>query len=79
MIQQNNMEIIVKRPVDNVIKNAVEEVKNENKSEKKLPLLSEAINKNDNSSKIIKSFHVISLKKVRNKMKFFVKFMIFIS
>ena len=52
------MEIIVKRLVDNVIKNAVEEVKNENKSEKKLALLSEAINKNDNSSKIIKSFHV---------------------
>ena len=50
MIQQNNMEIISKRLVDNVIKNAVEELKNEKTSKKKLPLLSEAINENENSS-----------------------------
>ena len=49
MIQKNNMEIIAKRIVDNVIKNAVEEVKNEKTSEKILPSLSKAINENDNS------------------------------
>ena len=49
MIQQNNMEIISERLVDNIIKNAVKELKNEKTSEKKLPLLSEAINENDNS------------------------------
>ena len=52
MIQQNNMEIISKRLVDKVIKNAVEELKNEkrkNKQKKKLPSLSKAINENDNS------------------------------
>ena len=38
MIQQNNMEIISKRLVDNVIKNAVEELKNEKTSEKKITL-----------------------------------------
>ena len=42
------MEIISERLVDN-IKNAVKELKNEKTSEKKLPLLSEAINENDNS------------------------------
>ena len=51
MIQQNNMEIISKRLVDNVIKNEVEELKNEKTSGKKLPLLSKAINENDNFSK----------------------------
>ena len=56
MIQQNNMEIISKILVDNVIKNAVEEVQNE-KTKKKLPSLREAIIKNDNSSKKIKSLH----------------------
>ena len=56
MIQQNNMEIIAKRLVDNIIKNAVE-VKNEKTSQKKLSWLSEAINKNDNSSKKIKSLY----------------------
>ena len=35
MIKQNNMEVIPKRLVDNVIKNAVEELKNEKTSEKK--------------------------------------------
>ena len=49
------MEIISKRLVHNIIKNADEELKNENTSEKKLPLLSKAINENDNSSKKIKS------------------------
>ena len=38
MIQQNNMEIISKRLVDNVIKNAVEELKNEKTSEKKITI-----------------------------------------
>ena len=57
MIQQNNMEIIAKRLVDNDIKNTVEEVKNEKTSEKKLPSLSKAINENDNSSKNIKLLH----------------------
>ena len=57
MIQQNNMEIISKRLVDNVIKNEVEELKNEKTSEKKLPLLSKAINENDNFSKKNKSLH----------------------
>ena len=56
MIQQNNMEIIAKRLVDNDIKNTVE-VKNEKTSEKKLPSLSKAINENDNSSKNIKLLH----------------------
>ena len=56
MIQQNNMEIIAKRLVDNIIKNAVE-VKNEKTSQKKLSWLSEAINENDNSSKKIKSLY----------------------
>ena len=51
------MEIIAKRLVDNVIKNAVAEVKNEKTSERKLPSLSQAINKNGNSSKKIKSLH----------------------
>ena len=51
MIEKNNMEIISKRLVDNVIKNPVEELKNEKASEKKLPSLSEAISKNVNSSK----------------------------
>ena len=49
MIQKNNMDIIAKRIVDNVIKNAVEEVKNEKTSEKILPSFSKAINENDNS------------------------------
>ena len=58
MILRNNMEIISKRLVDNVIKNAVEELKNEKTSEKKLLLLSEVINENHNSSKKkIKSLH----------------------
>ena len=60
MIQQNNMEIISKRLVNNFIKcslNAVEELKNEKTSGKKLPSLSEAINENDNSSNKIKSLH----------------------
>ena len=57
MIQKNNMDIIAKRIVDNVIKNAVEEVKNEKTSEKILPSLSKAINENDNSLKKIKSLH----------------------
>ena len=43
------MEIISERLVDNIIKNTVKELKNEKTSEKKLPLLSEAINENDNS------------------------------
>ena len=43
------MEIISERLVDNIIKNAVKELKNEKTSEKKLPLLSKAINENDNS------------------------------
>ena len=34
MIQQNNMEIISKRLVDKVIKNAVEELKNEKRKNK---------------------------------------------
>ena len=38
MILRNNMEIISKRLVDNVIKNAVEELKNEKTSEKKIAL-----------------------------------------
>ena len=47
MIQQNNMKIISKRLVDNVIKNVAE----------KLPLLSKAIDENGNSSLKIKSLH----------------------
>ena len=39
MIEQNNMEIIAKRLVDNVIKNAVEEVKNEKTSKRNYPPL----------------------------------------
>ena len=39
MIEQNNMEIIAKRLVDNVIKNAVEEVKNEKTSKRNYPRL----------------------------------------
>ena len=65
MIQQNNMDIIAKRLVDNVIKNTVEEVKNEKGSKEKLPSLSEAINENDNSSKKVKSLH----KKIRQKIR----------
>ena len=34
MIQQNNMDIIAKSLVDNVMKNAIEEVKNEKANEK---------------------------------------------
>ena len=67
MIQQ--MEITSKRLVDNVIKNAVKEVQNK-KSEKKLPSLSEAIIKNDNSSKKIKSLHkkiFLSPSKIRSE------------
>ena len=67
MIQQNNMEIIAKRLVDNIIKNAVE-VKNQKTSQKKLSWLSEAINENDNSSKKIKSLYkknFLSLSKIR--------------
>ena len=67
MIQQNNMDIIAKRLVDNVIKNTVEEVKNEKGSKEKLPSLSEAINENDNSSKKVKSLHkkILSPSKIR--------------
>ena len=65
MIQQNNMDIIAKRLVDNVIKNTVEEVKNEKGSKEKLPSLSEAINENDNSSEKVKSLH----KKIRQKIR----------
>ena len=57
MIQENNMDNIAKRIVDNVIKNTVEKVKNEKASEKKLHSLSQAINENDNSSKKMKSLH----------------------
>ena len=49
MIQQNNMKIVSKRLVDNVIKNAVEELKNEKTSKKKLLSLSKAIIENENS------------------------------
>ena len=59
------MDIIAKRLVDNVIKNTVEEVKNEKGSKEKLPSLSEAINENDNSSKKVKSLH----KKIRQKIR----------
>ena len=59
VIQQNKLEIISKRLVHNIIKNADEELKNEKTSEKKLPLLSKAINENDNSSKKIKSLQKI--------------------
>ena len=38
MIQQNNMEIISKRLVDNVIKNVAEELKNEKTSKKEITL-----------------------------------------
>ena len=54
MIQQNNMKIVSKRLVDNIIKNAVEELKNEKTSKKKLLSLSKAIIENENSSKKIK-------------------------
>ena len=61
------MDIIAKRLVDNVIKNTVEEVKNEKGSKEKLPSLSEAINENDNSSKKVKSLHkkILSPSKIR--------------
>ena len=71
MIQQNNMEIISKRLVDNIIKNEVEELKNEKISEKKLHLLSEAINENDNLKKINKSLHKKWNKKIREFKKIF--------
>ena len=48
MIQQNNMEIISKRLVDKVIKNAVEELKNEkrkNKQKKNYPHLAKQLTK----------------------------------
>ena len=38
MIQQNNMEIISKRLIDKVIKNAAEELKNEKTSKEKITL-----------------------------------------
>ena len=56
MIQQNNMEIISKRLVDNVIKNAIEELKNEKNKQKISPLLSKAINENENSLKELNRF-----------------------
>ena len=45
MIRQNNMEIISKRLVDNVMKNAVEELKNEKSSEKNYPCLAKQLTK----------------------------------
>ena len=45
MIQQNNMEIISKRLVDNVIKNVAEELKNENTSKKNCPGLAKQLAK----------------------------------
>ena len=45
MIQQNNMEIISKRLVDNVIKNVAEELKNENTSKKNCPCLAKQLTK----------------------------------
>ena len=39
MIQENNMDIIAKRIVDNVIKNKVEKVENEKAGEKNYPHL----------------------------------------
>ena len=45
MIQQNNMEIISKRLVDNVIKNEVEELKNEKTSKKNYPCLAKQLTK----------------------------------
>ena len=45
MIQQNNMEIISKRLVENVIKNAVEELKNEKTSKKNYPRLAKQLRK----------------------------------
>ena len=59
MIQQNNMEIISKRLVDNVIKNVAKESKNEKTSKKEITLASEAMNENDNSSKKIQSLQKI--------------------
>ena len=49
------MEIIAKRLVDNIIKNAVEKAKNKKTSKKLLLSLRKAINENDNSSKKMKS------------------------
>ena len=61
------MEIISERLVDNVIKNAVEELKKWKNKRKKLPSLSEGINENDNSSKkIINRFIKIFSKSVKN-------------
>ena len=45
MIQRNNMEIISKRLVENVIKNAVEELKNEKTSKKNYPRLAKQLRK----------------------------------
>ena len=59
MIEQNNMEIIVKRLVDNIIKNAVEEVKNEKKQAKEnFPCLVKQLMKMTILQKI-KSLHKI--------------------
>ena len=61
------MEIISERLVDNVIKNAVEELKKWKNKRKKLLSLSEGINENDNSSKkIINCFIKIFSKSVKN-------------
>ena len=79
MIQQNNMEIISERLVDNVIKNVAEELKNEKISKKKLPLLREAIDKNDNSSLKNKSLHktfFLSPSKIRRSERIAKKIMI---
>ena len=45
MIQRNNMEIISKGLVENVIKNAVEELKNEKTSKKNYPRLAKQLRK----------------------------------
>ena len=56
MIQQNNMEIIAKRLVDNDIKNTVEEVKNEKTSEKNYPRLAKQLTKMAILQKILNCF-----------------------
>ena len=61
------MEIISKKLVDNVIKNAVEELKKWKNKRKELPSLSEGINENGNSSKKkINRFIKIFSKSVKN-------------
>ena len=67
MIQQNNMEIISKRLVDNVIKNAVEEVKKrEKRAKKNYPHLAKQLTKTTILQKKLNCFVKFFFKSVKN-------------